>query len=111
MPRRGLILTSALVLAMFSFVDCSDNPPEDFDILIRNGTIVDGTGNPSFQGDVGIVGDTIVEIGDLARSGALKTIDATGLVVSPGFIDVHTHADGELGRRRRCEERRGRGGE
>ncbi len=98
MHRRGLILTGVPVLALFFFVGCSDNPPEDFDILIRNGTIVDGTGNPSFQGDVGIVGDTIVEIGDLARRGALKTIDATGLVVSPGFIDVHTHADGDLGR-------------
>ena len=87
-----------IVTALFAFVGCSENPSKDFDILIRNGRVVDGTGNPSFQADIGIVGDTIVKIGDLTRKGALETIEAAGLVVSPGFIDVHTHADGDLGR-------------
>ena len=87
-----------IVTALFAFVGCSENPSKDFDILIRNRRVVDGTGNPSFQADIGIVGDTIVEIGDLTRKGALETIEAAGLVVSPGFIDVHTHADGDLGR-------------
>ena len=95
MRGRRLIFIGA---AVFAFAGCSDNPSKDFDVLIRNGRIVDGTGSPSFQGDVGIVGDTIVAIGDLAGRGALETIDAEGLVVSPGFIDVHTHADGGLGR-------------
>jgi N-acyl-D-amino-acid deacylase len=69
-----------------------------FDILVKNGKIVDGTGNPWFYGDIGIIGDTIAEIGDLSGRTAAKTIDAKGLVVSPGFIDIHTHCDYGLGR-------------
>ena len=65
----------------------------DFDLVIENGRIVDGTGNPWYYGDVGIVGDTIVEVGDLSGREAERTIDATGLVVCPGFIDMHTHID------------------
>lgn len=57
----------------------------DFDLLIENGRIVDGTGNPWYYGDVGIVGDTIVELGDLSGRKAERTIDAVGLVVCPGF--------------------------
>jgi len=57
---------------------------------------VDGTGNPWFQGDVGIRGDRIVAVGDLSGADADRLIDATGLVVAPGFIDLHTHSDGAL---------------
>ena len=98
MPRRSLIFIGAWILAVLSFLGCSYNGAEDFDILIRNGTIVDGTGNPGFRGDIGITNDTVVEVGDLARKTAVHTIDAEGLVVSPGFIDTHTHCDGNLGR-------------
>ncbi|KPJ64548.1 hypothetical protein AMJ44_12645 [candidate division WOR-1 bacterium DG_54_3] len=60
--------------------------------------IIDGTGNPWFYGDIGITGDTIAEIGDLSGKTAAKTIDAKGLAVSPGFIDMHTHCDEGLGK-------------
>jgi N-acyl-D-amino-acid deacylase len=65
------------------------------DLLIRNGTIVDGSGAARYRGDVGIEGDRIVEIGRI-RSGAGRTIDADGLVVAPGFIDGHTHMDAQV---------------
>lgn len=64
-----------------------------FDLLITNGLIVDGTGGPAFTADVGISGERIVSVGDLAHAEAIRTIDATGMVVSPGFIDIHTHSD------------------
>ncbi|MEX2132362.1 MAG: D-aminoacylase, partial [Pseudohongiellaceae bacterium] len=63
-----------------------------FDTLIRNGRIIDGSGNPWYEADVGIVNDRIVRIGGLANAQANETIDATGLIVAPGFIDPHTHA-------------------
>ncbi|MDC0244977.1 D-aminoacylase [Pseudomonadota bacterium] len=64
----------------------------DFDIVIRNGTIVDGSGHESYKRDIGIINDQIVKIGDLSNQSSKITIDATNLIVSPGFIDSHTHA-------------------
>ncbi|MDW3213557.1 MAG: D-aminoacylase [Ilumatobacteraceae bacterium] len=64
-----------------------------FDVLITNGLVVDGTGQPAFAADVAINGERIVAVGDLAQAEAGRTIDATGMVVSPGFIDIHTHSD------------------
>lgn len=98
MNKRWLTVFITLVLLVFSLTACTKKGVEEFDILIKNGTIVDGTGNPLFLGDIGITGDTIVEVGDLSGKAAVKTIDAEGLVVSPGFIDMHTHCDGGLGR-------------
>jgi N-acyl-D-amino-acid deacylase len=66
---------------------------QDFDLLIRGGRLVDGTGNPSFLADIGIRGDRIVALGPLAGATARRTIDAAGLTVAPGFIDMHNHSD------------------
>jgi N-acyl-D-aspartate/D-glutamate deacylase len=70
------------------------------DIIIRNGTVVDGTGAPARAADVGISGDRIVEIVDSADGGisssAGREIDATDRVVTPGFVDIHTHLDAQL---------------
>lgn len=67
---------------------------QTFDILIKNGKIIDGSGNPWYYGDIGIVAGKIVSIGKLTNASAKKTIDATGLTATPGFIDVHTHIEG-----------------
>src|SRR6202050_4266092 len=65
---------------------------QPFDTLIQHAHIVDGSGNPWYQGDIGIRGDTIVAIGLLEKAPSRLTIDAHGLTVAPGFIDIHTHA-------------------
>jgi len=67
-----------------------------FDLIIENGSVVDGTGVPARPADVGIIGSEISEIGDLSNADASRRIDASGHVVSPGFIDVHCHSDGAL---------------
>jgi N-acyl-D-amino-acid deacylase len=64
-----------------------------FDILIRNGRVVDGTGLPWFRADVGIRGDRIAAVGKLGNATAKTTLDAAGRVVCPGFIDAHVHGD------------------
>ena len=76
---------------------CSACQPRDeasgaYDILITNGRIVDGTGSAVFEGDVGIRGQRIAAVGDLSDAEAGRVIDATGHVVAPGFIDLHSHS-------------------
>jgi N-acyl-D-aspartate/D-glutamate deacylase len=66
------------------------------DIIIEHGEVVDGTGRPGFGADIGVKGDRIAEIGDLSATAAERRIDASGLTVSPGFIDIHTHSDFSL---------------
>ena len=65
------------------------------DLLIRNGTVVDGSGAPRYRADIGVQGGRIVEIGRI-RAGAQHTVDADGLIVAPGFIDGHTHMDAQV---------------
>jgi N-acyl-D-amino-acid deacylase len=68
----------------------------DFDILIRNARVIDGSGNPWFRADVGVRDGRIVSVGRLEERSAYRTIDASGRVVAPGFIDVHTHVEGDV---------------
>lgn len=64
-----------------------------FDLILRGGTVVDGSGAPAYRADVGVLGGRIEAIGDLSSAVAATTLDATGAIVSPGFIDPHTHSD------------------
>lgn len=64
-----------------------------YDIVIKGGIVVNGTGNPWFRADIAIVEESIVKIGYLSLEKAEEIVDATGLVVSPGFIDMHSHSD------------------
>jgi N-acyl-D-amino-acid deacylase len=86
----------ALLVAVMG---CTSNAPETtpppisrFDLLIRNGTIIDGTGAPAYRADVGVLGGEIAAIGALSSAQATTTLDATGLMVAPGFINIHSHA-------------------
>jgi len=65
-----------------------------FDLVLSGGRVIDGTGNPWFSADVGIRSGRIVAVGNLQGRKATRTLDAVGLVVAPGFIDLHSHADG-----------------
>ncbi len=91
MGTSGLNRAAVWILAGAAFA-CSASA-QDFDTLIVHGRIVDGTGNPSYLGDVGIRGGRIAAIGKLDGKTAARTIDATGLTVSPGFVDMHNHSD------------------
>ena len=66
------------------------------DLILANGTVVDGTGAPGLKLDVGILGEDIVEVGDLSGSESKRKIDVSGAVVAPGLIDVHTHHNNEM---------------
>lgn len=92
---RGIVLLMALLLA-----GCSQPA---YDLVIVNGTIVDGTGAEARRGDVAISEGRIAAVGDLRPGRTTRVIDASGLVVAPGFIDIHNHSDLTLLDEPRCE--------
>lgn len=93
-PWRHLasgVLAVGIVAALLGPNWAGDAAP--FDLVIRNGKIVDGTGNPWYHGDVAVKGDRIAALGKIAAKTGKREIDARGLVVAPGFIDMHSHSD------------------
>jgi N-acyl-D-amino-acid deacylase len=91
----ALVAAAILVCGDLAAQGAGGTPARDrqtYDVVIRGGRVLDGSGNPWFAGDVGIRGDRIVAVGDLGGATAGRVIDATGLYVAPGFIDVHSHA-------------------
>jgi CubicO group peptidase (beta-lactamase class C family)/N-acyl-D-aspartate/D-glutamate deacylase len=93
------VMAAAEALAQLFLPAGQVSQAKRFDVLIKGGTVVDGTGNQRFNADVGISGDTIVAVGNLAGATAARTINAAGKIVTPGFIDLHAHTadEGESG--------------
>jgi dihydroorotase/N-acyl-D-amino-acid deacylase len=98
--RLALFLTLLLNCAnpATTATTSTTRPPDhpQFDVIIRNGEVIDGTGKPRFRADVGIRGDTIAKIGDLSNATATTTLDAHGDVVTPGFIDLLGHSEASV---------------
>lgn len=98
LTRRAFLKTAGMAGAGMTLGGVStlmggcERAPE-YDVLIQGGTVIDGTGAAPYPADVGIIGETIVDIGRLNGSAGKRVIDATGKIVSPGFIDIHSHTD------------------
>ena len=80
----------------------------EYDLVIRNGLILDGTGSESFRGDVAVTQGRIAAVGKIDGAGA-EEIDAGGMLVTPGFVDVHTHYDGQVTWEHRLDPSSGHG--
>ncbi|HVT39025.1 MAG TPA: amidohydrolase family protein, partial [Gemmatimonadaceae bacterium] len=88
--------TAAFSLLTLAPVVLETQQPAAYDLIIRNGRVLDGSGNPWFRADIGVTGDRIVTVGDVGTATGKRVIDAAGLYVAPGFIDVHSHAGSGL---------------
>jgi N-acyl-D-amino-acid deacylase len=91
--RRSVLIVSAIL----GLLTTPHAQKPDYDILITNGRVLDGSGNPWFAADIAISADRIVAVGRLDGATATRVVDAAGLIVAPGFIDVHSHAAEGLG--------------
>jgi N-acyl-D-amino-acid deacylase len=89
---RKLISLTIVATFLFTFAPNQNAQEPSYDLLLRNGRIVDGSGSPWYRGDIAIRGDTIVLIAPVITASAKRTIDVGGQIISPGFIDIHTHA-------------------
>ncbi|RYZ58674.1 MAG: D-aminoacylase, partial [Chitinophagaceae bacterium] len=88
-------MRNAIIFFLLLFIGTSLGAQVRADVVIRNGRILDGTGNSWYRGDVAIKDGKILKTGNLVNVQATKTIDARGMIVAPGFIDVHTHIEGD----------------
>ena len=89
-------IVAITVLFALALVDSPAAQGPQFDLILKNGRIIDGSGSPWYRGDVAIRGDLIVKIASVISEPAGRVIDVQGEVISPGFIDIHTHARGGI---------------
>ena len=92
---RQLVLIAATVLGCAKQTTSSTRPSPraaPFDVILRGGSVLDGTGRPAVRTDIGVRGSRIAKVGDLSRDSGATVIDVSGLVVAPGFINLHSHA-------------------
>src|SRR5690242_2494977 len=86
----------ALIIIAFNVSLLTTTESSDIDLHLKNGTIIDGAGAEPYAGSVAIAGDKIVAVGNVEQKSAAKPIDCTGLVIAPGFIDLHNHSDDSI---------------
>lgn len=106
-PSRGGLLAAAVLAAAAWQPARPGEPaheapfePRHFDLLLRGGEIIDGSGEDRYRSDVGIIGDEIAAVGNLTMASAHRIVDVEGRIVAPGFIDLHAHlVDGEYGKK------------
>jgi N-acyl-D-aspartate/D-glutamate deacylase len=95
--RTAIAFAGAGLLAALALGPARSRPPApDYDVLLVGGTVVDGTGAPRRRADVALTGDRIAAIGDLTGRTARRTVDVSGLVVAPGFIDMLGHSEATI---------------
>ena len=93
MRRRYVVALTLAVSALLAWQTRTHSQASSLDVVIRGGRVIDGTGNPWFLADVGIKGDSIAAVAPHLDAAGARIIDAQGMVVSPGFIDVHSHSE------------------
>ena len=89
---QKLILLGLTIALVFGLVPSRGAQDQQYDLVLKNGRVVDGSGNAWYRADIAIRGDTIVRIAPSIDARARRVIDAGGHVIAPGFIDIHTHA-------------------
>ena len=90
--REGGAAALGLALAPAWHIEAAPS----FDLVLKGGTLLDGTGAPAWQADIGLVGDTIAALGAITPEQGRRLLDIAGLHVAPGFIDIHSHSDGDI---------------
>ncbi len=94
MNRRSFLAKTSVFPMFFGLSRARQD--RDFDVLVKGGSLLDGSGAPAVRQDVGIRGEVVTAVSDLSGATARRIVDASGLTVTPGFIDVHTHSEKEL---------------